>query len=145
MLLQNKKTNDKLEKRIKKYNSTFYREIVMGLLALLSVGTIIFELSFSVSERTADIIFAMDLIIAFVFMSEYLWMLHRAKTKGKFFIKNLHLLLASIPIVDSWAEIFRALRLFEVVRVFRAGEHVNFTWHEFIRDNSGLVKKRKKR
>jgi len=112
----------------------------MGILAIISVTSLVYELIFSLSERTVEIIFAMDLVIALVFFSEYLWMLYHAKHKGKFVVKNWYLLLASIPIVDSWAEVFRSLRLFRVFRVFRAGEHIEFSWHEFMRDNSDKLK-----
>jgi len=127
----------------RKYNFTFYRELFMGLLAVISVSSIIYELTFDVSEKTTDIIFVMDLSIALVFFSEYLWMLYHAEKRGRFVIKNWHLLLASIPIVDSWAEAFRALRLFEVVRVIRAEEHIEFSWHEFKRDNPGVLKNKR--
>ena len=40
--------------------------------------------------------------------------------------ENWYLLLASIPIVDSWAELLRGLRLLELVRLVRAGEHLNY-------------------
>jgi voltage-gated potassium channel len=102
------------------------KELVFSLLAILSVGTLIYE--FVGNPTTAEIQFIMrfDFVVAIIFLIDFIWQFHFAKNKRKFLRHNWYLLLASIPLVDSLTEILRVLRILPLIRLIRAGEHLRY-------------------
>ena len=110
----------------KRYNYRFFKEIVLAVMALLSVILVIFEYLLKLDEPIRASILRFDILVAIIFLIDFTWYFMKSKRKLKYIKSNWFLLLASIPIVDSWAELLRGLRLFELVRLVRAGEHLNY-------------------
>ena len=110
----------------KHYSHLFYKELALSLLALLSIALVIIEYLLNVSEQIKVSIVRFDILVAIIFLIDFTWYFMKSKRKLKYIKSNWFLLLASIPIVDSWAELLRGLRLFELVRLVRAGEHLNY-------------------
>ena len=100
------------------------KELLFGVLALVSVGLLVWDYFWNPTDVQHTQIIRLDVVIALLFLADYLYLLHKADHKKEYVLRNWHLLLASIPIVDSWAEALKALRLLELVRLLRAGEHV---------------------
>lgn len=96
------------------------------MLAVASVSLLFYEWTLKPSHTVRDAILWFDVAVAVIFLADYCWMLAHAPKKWRFVMHNWYLLLASVPIVDSWAEILRGLRLLELLRLIRAGEHVAY-------------------
>ena len=88
-------------------------------LALISVGLIIYEYSADLMAGHVRILHTIDVLIALVFLSDFLIGLASAPKKGAYFRQNWTDLLASIPITESMFQSLRALRLLRLVRVIR--------------------------
>lgn len=108
----------------------FYKELFYAVLAVSSVTTVVYEYAVSPDAGVRGAIFDFDLIVALLFLLDFLGGWYAAQHKARYFRANWYLLLASIPITEAWAEVLRALRLFELLRLIRAGEHVSYAWHE---------------
>lgn len=113
-------------KKKARYNYIFYKELLLSVLALLSVIFVIIEYLLKLDESIRASIIRFDILVAIIFLIDFTWYFMKSKRKLKYIKSNWFLLLASIPIVDSWAELLRGLRLFELVRLVRAGEHLNY-------------------
>ncbi len=129
-----KKENYKRKPPIK-YSLNYYKEVIMGILAVMSLASVGYEHFLHPALRVVDDIANLDIIIALIFLSDYFWLLYKAENKVKFIFGEWYLLLASIPIVDSWAEGLKALRLFKLFRLVRAEEHINFSWKQYKQDH----------
>lgn len=112
------------------YNASFYKEIAMSILAVTSVILLIFEIFSNPTPETIRLISRFDIWVALIFLADFFVAMLAAKSKLNYVSKNWYLLLASIPIVDSWAEILRLLRIFELVRIFRAGTHLTYVYEK---------------
>jgi hypothetical protein len=110
----------------KKFNASFYKELFMAFLAILSVVFVFYEFFASPDSATKLIIGRFDIFVVLIFLTDFCIALVSAPNKGQYMRSNWYLLLASIPIVDSWAELLRGLRLIELVRLVRAGEHLHY-------------------
>lgn len=91
---------------------------IIGL-ALLSVGLIIYEYSADIAPEQVNAIHNIDILIALIFLGDFLIGLACAPKRGAYFRQNWTDLLASIPITDTMFQSLRALRLLRLVRVIR--------------------------
>jgi voltage-gated potassium channel len=94
-------------------------DIVAVLLALLSVGLLIFELSSDLYADQIALIHTIDLLIALSFLLDFSIGMILAKSRKTYFKQNWPDLLASIPISEGLFRTLRALRLLRLVRVVR--------------------------
>lgn len=111
-------------KKNKTFNKLFYKEVILSSLAVISIALLTYETFMNPQPSTVRTIFYFDLIVAIIFLTDFSYMLFMAKNKSKYLRENWFLLLASIPLVDSWAEVLRGLRILALVRLIRAGEHL---------------------
>ena len=102
------------------------KELVLTVLALLSVGLVVYELAFNPSAAQHRLINHADFGIACLFLFDFCLELRIANDKRRYWRRNWYFLLAAIPITDSWTEALRGLRILRVLRLLRAGEHVDF-------------------
>lgn len=113
-----------------KYRKTLsvrlYKELFMSGLALLSVFLLVWEFIGSPTESQRSAILHFDVAVALIFALDFCVSLAKAPSKARYLMNNWHLLIAAIPIIDSWAEMLKVLRLFELVRLVRAGEHLDY-------------------
>ena len=115
--------SNKLKKN-RYYKILLVKEIIFTILALLSIGLLIYEFIAMPSEQTVKKIMRFDFIVALIFLSDFMAHLYLTKDKKYYFKHNWLYLLASIPIVDGWAEVLRGLRILGLIRLLRAGEHL---------------------
>lgn len=122
----------KTKKRNKKYRAqlsvVFYKELIMAFLALLSVFFVFYEYLYPTSQTMHLFIVRFDIAVAVIFLVDFFVAFSRAPDKSHYLRHNWYLLLASIPIVDGWAELLRGLRLLELVRLVRAGSHLTYVY-----------------
>lgn len=90
----------------------------------------VFEYLASPANHTRLIINRFDIAVALLFLADFGIALTKARSKRQFMYKNWYLLFASIPLVDSWTELLRGLRLLELIRLVRASEHLTFAYSE---------------
>ena len=114
------------QKQIRKLKFVFYKELFLAGLAIVSVYLVFYEYLWPVSESTRLAIEAFELLVSCVFLTDFCILLTRSPNKRLFLSKNWYMLLASIPILNSWAELLRGLRLLGLVRLVRAGEHLTY-------------------
>lgn len=115
---------NKHTKIVKRYNYLFYKEIFLASLAVLSVYFVFYEYIAQPSEQTISAIGTFEIIVACIFLFDFFYYLVKSKNKKIYFKNNWYMLLASIPILDSWAELLRGLRMLELVRLIQAEEHL---------------------
>ncbi len=118
-------------RKYKEFNLRFYKELVFSFLALLSVVMVGIEHFYQLEASTVARIGQIDVIIALIFLADFILTMLKSKNKLKYTKNNWYLLLASIPVVEGWAEILRGLRLLELVRLIRAGEHLSYAIQEY--------------
>ena len=113
----------------KVYNVRFYKEVVLSVLAVISIALLLYEVLMNPPAWQVTKIMRFDFMVAIIFLSDFIIELTLSKNKTAYFRKNWFLLLASIPLVDSWAEVLRGLRLLALIRLIRAGEHLQYINH----------------
>ncbi len=101
------------------HRESVLRDVVIALLALLSAGLLILELSLELAAEQTRLIYTIDFIVAMIFLADFGYELAVAKHKMRYFKKNWYLLLASIPVTESVFQALRSIQLLRLVRVVR--------------------------
>lgn len=117
-----------MSKKTKKYKLILYKEIVFAVLAVLSVATVFLEIFMELDSDTISRLYKFDIFVALLFLTDFFFYFSKANNRLLYMRKNWFLLLASIPILESWAELLRGLRILELVRLVRAGEHLTVSY-----------------
>lgn len=112
------------------FSAVFYKELIMALLAILSVFFVFYEYLVPTGDQLHLFIVRFDIAVAVIFLVDFFIALASAPDKARYMRHNWYLLLASIPIVDGWAELLRGLRILELVRLVRAGSHMTYVYSE---------------
>lgn len=100
------------------------REIVIGVLAIVSIVLIAWEALVSVSTNTLVRIYVADLIICVVFAADFIHRLRTSESKARFMKTNGYEIIAMIPAIafssvalPTIATALRSVRMVRVVRV----------------------------
>jgi len=101
-------------------------EIVMGMLAVLSLVMLVWEVFGSLSEVEVGRIRQIDIVIGLIFLIEFTIRWLSSSDRMKFFRSNWWLLLACIPISGDLAVALRIVRLERVLRVARIAGHLSY-------------------
>ena len=102
----------------------WHKEVLLVLLALMSIVLLVYEFTAHPSERTTAYIATTDFVIASIFLVDF-WYLFRASKDKRYYLKhNWYLLLSAVPILTEWFSVLRALRLVRFTRLVVAGEHL---------------------
>jgi len=91
-------------------------DISFSILALLSVGLLLYELD---HPEAMPITFSIDFCIAMVFLVEYIFSTIKASRKLKYALSHWYDLLSSLPVPFSAVRMFRTLRLIRMIRLLR--------------------------
>lgn len=94
-------------------------DVVIVLLALASVVLLVMDVAAELAPSDQRLIATIDLVIALVFLVEWIARFAKAKAKLAFFRSTWWELLASIPITNGGARALRGLRLLRAVRLAR--------------------------
>lgn len=97
--------------------------VIIGL-ALLSVGLLIFELSADLYPEHIQLLHQIDLVIALIFLGDFLVGLALSSDKKDYFSKNWYYFLASIPITEGVFRTLRFLRILRVIRIIRVATRI---------------------
>ncbi len=104
---------------MKEQNIRVFNDSLLIVLALLSVGLLLFELTTDVSEEGLAMIRTIDLTVALVFGAEFLIRLFESKKRGEFMKQNWWQILASIPVTATGTQALRGLMLLRLLRIVR--------------------------
>lgn len=96
---------------------SFWNEVFLSFLAVLSVALLVFELSIEMHDTTW--LYQLDIIIACIFLADFFIGLYQSDNKKKYMQHNWYLLIASIPIPADLFQSLRVLRLLRLLRVVR--------------------------
>ena len=96
-----------------------FNDFLLIILALLSVGLLLLEISTELSADMLMTIRIIDLGVALVFGVEFLVRLSESREKGRFMKENWWQILASIPVTATGTQALRGLMLIRVLRVVR--------------------------
>ncbi len=102
------------------------KEAFLTSLALASIGLVMFEIFGSPNAMQHRSIDHIDFIIACIFLGDFMIELFVAKNKAYYLKRNWYFLLAAIPITDGVTESLRGIRALRLIRLVRAGEHIDF-------------------
>jgi voltage-gated potassium channel len=94
-------------------------DVAIAVLALVSVLLMVLEVAADLAPDDALFLDRVDLVIASIFLVEWLWRFARADDRRRFVRTSWWELLASIPITHDAAQALRALRLLRILRVLR--------------------------
>jgi voltage-gated potassium channel len=86
------------------------------VLALVSVGLLLYEIATHPSQPTLVFLHRLDTGIALVFLAEFFIKLSIARSSAEYFKKNWWLLLAAIPFSTPGTQALRLLRLLRLLR-----------------------------
>lgn len=103
------------------------KEIFLALLAILSMCLVIFEFIVQPDVQTLINLNHVDIMIASIFLTDFVVSLLLTSDRQKYMRHNWYFIFASIPITDSIAEMLRGIRILRLVRLIRAGEHLDYS------------------
>lgn len=102
-----------------KHHRTLWKEIALTLLAILSVGLLVYEFSAELAAHEIKWLYRVDVAIALIFLADFLAGMYLSKNRRRYWRHNWYLLLASIPISEGIFQALRALRILRIVRILR--------------------------
>jgi voltage-gated potassium channel len=94
-------------------------EIFVLVLALFSIGLLLIDLTAELAPHQQRILERVDLVIACLFLADFLWRLYRAEDRWRFFRKSWWELLASIPMTLETTRALRSMQLLRLLRIVR--------------------------
>lgn len=89
------------------------------LLAMVSVSLIVIEALQELSPHQRELFERVDLVIASLFLAEFVYRLLRAENRRRFWARSWWELLAAIPVTSDMARTLRGVQLFRVIRFIR--------------------------
>jgi|SRR5665647_1537741 len=120
-----------MPKKPAKPNKLFVlKELTLGVLAVLSLGLVLFELLGHPSHQQTKDITHIDFGIACTFLLDFAISLSATHNRRQYLRRNWYFLLAAIPFTDTLTESLRGLRVLSLIRLVRAGEHLSFAAQE---------------
>lgn len=102
-----------------------YKEIILTILAVVSVLLVAFELVRDPTAAQHRFIIHLDFIVACIFLADFFQELIVARDRAQYLRHNWYLLLAAVPLTDTVTEALRGFRLLRFLRLVRAGEHID--------------------
>jgi voltage-gated potassium channel len=94
-------------------------EILIVALSLVSVGLLVFEAVAELRPHQATLLERVDLVIAFIFLGDFIWRFYRAENRRRFFVTSWWEVLAAIPLTNETTRALRGIRLFRLIRIVR--------------------------
>ncbi|MEI6481488.1 MAG: ion transporter [Candidatus Saccharibacteria bacterium] len=106
------------------------KELSLGIMAIASIGLVLYEFIGNPSETRIITIQHLDFWIAIAFLVDFTISLIITRDRQKYVRRNWYFLLAAIPLTDAIAESLRGIRVLRLIRLIRAGEHLGFEQSE---------------
>lgn len=103
------------------------KEVFLGLLAMISIILVLYEIFYEPDAQTLQRLNHIDIVIACVFLIDFCASLILTNDRKKYLRHNWYFLFAAIPITDSIAELLRGIRILRLIRLIRAGEHLDYS------------------
>lgn len=113
MRFRSKKSKEKLKKFL------LTKEIVMLLLVAISFGLLALEHFEHLSHTQLVMVEIYEIILAIILLVEFLFELHFAKDRKKYWRTHWFYLLAAIPIPTASFEILRGIRVLRLLKLLK--------------------------
>ena len=94
-------------------------ELLIVALALVSVALLVLEAVTQLQPHQQKLLERVDVVIALLFLGEWLWRLKKADNRTRFFARSWWELLAAIPLTNDVTRTLRGVRLLRVIRIVR--------------------------
>lgn len=94
-------------------------EIFILVLALFSIGLLLIDLTAELAPHQQRILERVDLVIACLFLGDFLWRLYRADDRLRFLRRSWWELLAAIPMTLETTRALRSVQLLRILRIVR--------------------------
>lgn len=91
----------------------------MVLLAFLSVGMLVFELTRELAPEQSRLLSIADIVIACLFLTDFVGGLIRSDNRATFFRQRWYELFACIPLTNEMVQSLRGLRIVRIVPLIR--------------------------
>ena len=101
------------------HRQSVWKDLAISSLALLSAGLLIFEFSSDLLSSQLRVLYTIDLVIALLFLKDFIYEISVAKNKKLYFRQNWYLLIAAIPITEGVFQALRSVQLLRLLRVVR--------------------------
>lgn len=101
------------------HRQSIARDLIISGLAILSAVLLVLELSSEFSQDQLRFVYALDLLIALAFLSDFIYEFYTAKHRRKYLRHNWYLLLAAIPITGGTYQALRSVQLIRLMRIVR--------------------------
>lgn len=105
--------------RLLPHRQSVLRDVAIASLALFSAVLLILELTIELAGNQLQVVIALDVIIALLFLFDFLFEYSQAKHKKDYFKKNWYYLLAAIPVSGGTFQALRTIQLFRIFRIIR--------------------------
>ncbi len=116
-------------------NSAWYTSLII-VLALFSLGVLLYEWLGESTLVQLETLLAIDLIIAYIFLADFvvgLFLNRSYASKSAYFKSNWLNLFSSIPVTTEVTQLLRILRIWRAVRVLRAAGNLWFARKNYTR------------
>lgn len=108
-----------------RFRTSIWKELVIILLALASVGLLIYELSADLEEDETALIHTVDLVISAVFLADFLIGMWSAPSRRRYLRQNWIDLIAAVPLSEGVFRSLRSVRILRLVRIIRVAVRVH--------------------
>lgn len=105
--------------RLLPHRQSVLRDIAIAGLALFSAILLIIELTIELAGSQLQIIIALDIFIAALFLFDFLYEYSNAHNRKEYMRKNWFYLLAAIPVAGGPFQAMRTIQLLRIVRIVR--------------------------
>ena len=107
------------EKETHNLGKTILDEVAMILLSLASVILLVYEVVADLSIQQEVLIERIDIVIALIFLGEFIYKFVRSQNRKAFFKSHWWELLAAIPVTSTATQALRGLRVLRLIRLVR--------------------------
>lgn len=107
------------ERKSHNLGKTILDEVAMIMLSLASVILLVYEVVADLTIQQEVLIERVDIIIALIFLGEFIYKFARSTNRKAFFKSHWWELLAAIPITSTATQALRGLRVIRLIRLIR--------------------------
>ena len=125
-----------LQRFITELQANVWYALFIAFLAILSIFLLAYEFSPWADPDIVPITQSIDLIIAWIFLTDFFAGLfcNRELTKRTYFKQNWLNLISSIPVTEDAVRVLRILRILRAFRVIRAATNFYFASRRYARN-----------
>lgn len=102
------------------------KEIIMMTLVFISLALLFLEHLETLSPQQLHMIDIFEITVSIIFLCEFLFELHYARDRAKYFRHHWFYLLAAIPIPTQTFEFLHGIRALRLLKLFKLFAHMRY-------------------